>query len=78
MGELNTAFQPVHRQPHKNPSERKAPAGVGASMYRLLFCPKQLNDHLNGILRQNLHCGASETTPLKRGRNIIRENGKTG
>ena len=37
MGELNTALEPVHRQPHKIPSERKTPAGGGASMYRLLF-----------------------------------------
>lgn len=78
MNKLNTAFEPIHRQPHKNPSERNTPAGVGASMYRLLFCPKQLNDRPNGILRHDLHRGASETTPLKRGRNTIWENGKAG
>lgn len=42
-------------------------------MYRLLFCPKQLNDRPNWILRQDLHRGASEITPLKRGRNAMRE-----
>ena len=78
MGELNTAYQPIHRQPHKNPSERNTPAGVGASMYRLLFCPWQLNDRLNGILRHDLRRGTSEATPLKRGRNAIRESGKAG